>query len=88
MQGAQHRGGMPMGAGALDGETGRRRQPLVVALEHGAQGFDLSWRPVGEIGQGALAGAGPLAPALAQEDGGARLAIGDGLYIHGNYITY
>jgi hypothetical protein len=42
---------------------------------------------VGEIGQGALVGFAACAPALAEEDGGWGVAIGDGFDVHGSYYT-
>src|SRR5262249_48421585 len=86
-QGAQHRGDMTMGAGAVGGGGGGGSEGGEVAAEHGAQGVYLGWGPVGEIGEGPLAGAEAFAPALAQEDGGARVAVGDRLDIHGHMIA-
>jgi hypothetical protein len=51
-----------MGTGALDAEARCRRQRLVVTLEHRPQRLDLGGGPVGEIRQGALAGAAAFAP--------------------------
>ena len=56
-----------------------------LVFEHAAQSLELGRGPVGEIGQGAFAYALALAPAFAQQDGGARVAVGDGLDIHGNH---
>src|SRR5216683_2115311 len=47
--------------------------------QQAAQGFDFVWGPVGEVGQSALAGFAAFAPAFAEEDGGGRVAIGDGM---------
>ena len=59
----------------------RRDQGLVA--QQAAQGFDFLLGPVGEVGQGALAGLGALASAFAQEDGGRGVAVGDDIDIHG-----
>ncbi len=42
-------------------------------------------RPAGEFGEGPLADALSLAPALPEEAGGVRIAVRDGLDLHGNY---
>jgi hypothetical protein len=41
-------------------------------------------RPIGEVGQGALADTTALTPALSQQDGGRRIPVGDGLDVRGN----
>src|SRR5260370_38778153 len=43
---------------------------------------------MGEVGEGPFAGAAAFAPALAQEHGGARVAVGHGVDIHGNTLSY
>ena len=48
---------------ALGGDDG-------AAFEHAAQAFDVSWRPVGEVAQGAFTDLALVAVALAQQDGG------------------
>ena len=52
------------------------------ALEHAAQAFDVSGRPVGEVAQRAFADLAVLAVALAQQDGGRRVPVRDGFDIH------
>ncbi len=42
----------------------------------------------GEVGQGALAGFVAFPPALAEEDGGRGVAVGDGLDVHGSYYEH
>jgi hypothetical protein len=56
--------------------------------EEATQGLDSRLRPVGAIGQGALAGLRALAPALAEEDGGRAVAVGDGFDVQGTYCSY
>src|ERR1035437_8278193 len=51
-----------------------------------AEGINLLFGPVGEVGQGALEGLRAFAPTLAEEDGGRGAAIGDGLDVHGSII--
>ena len=58
-----------------------------LVAEELAEGVDLGGRPGGEVGEGALADLGALAPAFAEEDGGRGVAIGDGLHVHGNKRT-
>ena len=53
------------------------------ALEDGAQALDMGGVPGGEVEQGALMDLAVLAPAFAQQDGGGRGAVGDGLNVHG-----
>ena len=43
----------------------------------------LSCGPVGEVGQGALAGFLALAEGLAEEDGGRGVAVGNDVDVHG-----
>ena len=79
----QDRLDVPVGQRAFDceGVTGGD-QGLV--LEGASQALDFVCGPIGEIGEGALADFFAVAPAFAQEDGGAGVTIGDGLDIHGN----
>ena len=44
-------------------------------------------RPIGEVGQGGLAGLAAFAPAFAQEDGGWGIAVGDGFDVHGSHYA-
>jgi hypothetical protein len=55
-------------------------------LQQAAEGINLLFGPVGEVGQGALEGLRAFAPTLAEEDGGRGAAIGDGLDVHGSII--
>jgi hypothetical protein len=58
------------------------------AFEDTAEGVDLGSRPSGEIGEGAFDNLAAAAEALAEEDGGRRVAVGDGLNVHGYNIAY
>jgi hypothetical protein len=74
------RQGAADGQGFLAGWQGR------AALEQAAQTLDqLGW-PVGQVEQGALFDLAGLAVGLAQQDGGRRGAVGDGLDAHGRTI--
>jgi hypothetical protein len=75
-----------VGQGLLSTEQILGRDQSFVA-QQAAQGFDFARGPIGEVGQSALAGSAALAPALAEEDGGGRVAIGDGFDVHGIYYT-
>jgi hypothetical protein len=70
-----------VGAGALDAEAGGRRQQLVVTLEHRAQRLELGAGPAGERVR--LRVRRP-----SQKDGGARVAVGHGLDVHGSMLSY
>ena len=63
--------------GVLGGEE-------LLALQDPTKRLDLLCGPVGEVRQGFLAHPFALAPALAKEDRGARVAVGDSLDVHGN----
>ena len=47
-------------------------------FEHAPEALDLVLGPMGEIGQGAFMDLFTLTAAFAQEDGGGRVAVGDG----------
>ena len=72
-----------VGERLLRGEQVLGRNQRLIA-QHAAQGFDLVLGPIGEVGQGALAGFLALAPAFAQEDGGRGVAVGDDVDVHAN----
>ena len=55
--------------------------------QQATEALDFLWRPGGKVGQGALAGFVALAPALAEEDGGRGVAVGDDGDIHANVIS-
>ena len=52
------------------------------ALQDGAQGIDFGWGPVGEIGDGAVVDLAVLAEALAEEDSGRGVAVGNDGDVH------
>ncbi len=81
--GTQYRLHMTVGGGALDGEDPARTDESLAA-QHLAKRFDLGRGPIGKVGEGALADPLPLAPGLAQQDGGRGAAIGNVLNVHGN----
>ena len=80
---AEHGGDGPMRQRALDGEGLLARRQHDAALEHAAQTLDVLGRPVGEVEQRALPDGSAVPIALAQQDGGRRAAVGDGLDVHG-----
>ena len=81
---AEDGGDMAVGVGAEDvdgvGGSGERG----AALEQDLEAVDQGGRPLGEVGEGAFADLAALAEGLAQEDGGRRVAVGDGLDVHGH----
>jgi hypothetical protein len=56
-----------------------------LALEEASEGLDFFLGPMGEVGEGFLDDASALALALAEEDGGWGVPVGDRLDVHGNY---
>ena len=87
LDGAQRRGGMAVRQGALNLEG--FRQPLNggSALEQHAQALDHFGGPFRQVGQGAFFDCAAFAPAFAQKDGRRRVAVRDGINIHGNYYS-
>src|SRR5262245_17482701 len=74
---------MAVRTGADDVEGTRQRgADGGIALQHGPQRIDFSGWPVGEIGDGAVVDFAVFAEALAEEDSGRGVAIGDNGYIH------
>ena len=57
-------------------------------FEHAPEALDLVLGPMGEIGQGAFMDLFTLTAAFAQEDGGGRVAVGDGFDVHGTMISH
>jgi hypothetical protein len=53
------------------------------ALEDAAQALDIRHGPVGEVAEGSLPDLAVVAIALAQQDGGGRVPVGDGFDTHG-----
>ena len=83
----EHGGDMAVGLRADDVEGVVEAGHRGAAFEQHAQALDQRRGPFGEVGQGAFPDLAPLAPAFAQEDGGRRVAVGDGFDVHGNYST-
>jgi hypothetical protein len=81
--GGEHGGDMAVGQRAGDGKGGWEiRETDVVAMQNLAEGFDFIDGPMGEIGDGAVVDLAVFAEALAEEDGGRGVAIGDGSDVH------
>src|SRR3984957_4469319 len=78
---------MAVGQSFLGGEQILGRDEGFVA-QQAAEGLDFFLGPIGEVGQGALAGFVAFPPALAEEDGGRGVAVGDGFDVHGSYYAY
>ena len=55
---------------------------IELAAKGATEGFDARRIPVGEIGEGAIFDFAVFAVGLTKEDGGRRLAIGDGGDVH------
>src|SRR5208282_438208 len=68
---------------AGDGEGLAIRRDNGAALEHAAQTLNMRLGPIGEVAEGALPYLAVFAVALAQQDGGRRVPVGDGFDIHG-----
>ena len=74
---------MAVGQGAFDDNCVLTGRQCGAALEQRAQAFDERGRPVTEVEQGALLDLAVDAIALAQEDSGRGIAVGNGLDVHG-----
>ena len=74
---------MAVGLGAHDVEGIMEGGDGEAALEQDAQAFDEVSGPFGEVGEGAFFDLAVLAVGLAEQDGGGRGAVGDGLDVHG-----
>ena len=84
----QHRFDVTVGPRTLNRERILRGDQRLV-LEYPAQGSHLLCRPVGKVRQRTLAHFLALAPAFAQQDGGAGAPVRDDFDVHGNmYTTY
>src|SRR3954469_17313735 len=82
-RGAEGGGDVAMRQGALDADGVLAGWDDGATLEDGAQALDMGGVPGGEVEQGPLVDLAVLAPAFAQQDGGGRGAVGDGLDVHG-----
>ena len=80
---AERGGYVAVRRGAGDGEGRGVGEDDDAPFEHAAQTFDVGARLVGEVAQGALTDLANLTVVLAQEDGGRRVPVGNGLDIHG-----
>jgi hypothetical protein len=78
---------MAVGQRALDRDGLLAGRQHGATLEQGAQTFDQGRRPVAEIEQRAFLDLVAVAIALAQQDGGGRIAVGDGFDIHGQFVS-
>src|SRR6516162_8999239 len=81
-----HRLHMAVGESFLCGEQVQWRDERLVAQE-ATEGFDFFFRPIGEIGQGALASFPSFAPGLAEEDRRRGVTVGDDVDVHGFHIS-
>ena len=79
----EHGGDMAVRKGALDVE-GVLAPDQGLVSQHPPQGVDFLRGPLGEVGQGAFLDFAVFAPALAQENSGRRVSVGDRFDIHGN----
>ena len=85
--GAERGGDMAVRQGAGDGEGVALGGDDGAAFEHAAQPFDVGGGPVGQVAEGALPDLAALAIALAQQDRGGRVPVGDGFDIHGGSMS-
>ena len=86
--GAECRGDVAVRQAADDGEGVSLGGDDGAALEHAAQPFDVSGRPVRQVAQSALTDLATLAIALAQQDGRGRVPVGNGFDIHDQAWSY
>ena len=77
-----HGGDVAVGLGAHDVEGIVEGGDGEAALEQDAQALDEVCGPLGEVGEGAFFDLAVLAVGLAEQDGGGRGAVGDGLDVH------
>ena len=84
---------MAMREGTGDGEGSRQRESRrrnktgnSGAFEDKAEGFDLLRGPMREVGDGAVFDFAVEAEGFTEEDGGGRVAVGDGGHIHDHII--
>src|ERR1700741_4230363 len=71
------------GRGAINVLSRRQHAP---ALEHATQAFNVVWRPIAQIEQGPLLDLVTDPIALAQQDGGRRVTVGNGFDVHGRCL--
>jgi hypothetical protein len=83
LQGAEDGGDVAMGTRADDVECmGQGSADGSGSLQNGAEGVDLSLRPMGEVGESAVVDFAVETEAFAEEDGGRGFAIGYGGNVH------
>ena len=65
-------------------ERGRFGKPrlIEIAAQSAPEGLDARRRLLGEIGEGAIFDFAPFAEGFPEEDGGGRVAVGDGGDVH------
>src|SRR6185295_10312245 len=85
-QRAQHRRDMAVRQRAAHDDAFLIDRRHLAALEQGAQPFDDLGRPIGQVGDGALLDLVGVAIALAQQDRGRRISVGDRFDIHGTTV--
>ncbi len=78
----EHRGDMAVRQRAGDLEALGFERHKSLPSEHPSKALDLGLRPVRDVGEGARLDLAPLAIALAQEDGGRRIAVWDARDVH------
>jgi hypothetical protein len=66
---------------------GQRWTEIGVAFEHLLERCDFLGGPVGEVGESAVFDSRSLAPGLAQQDGGVRLAVGHAGDVHADMVA-
>ena len=81
--GPECRRDMAVRQGADDGEGVAFGGYDGAAPEHAAQPFDVGGEPIGEIAQGPFTNLAAFAIALAKQNGGRRVPVGDRFDIHG-----
>jgi hypothetical protein len=79
---AESGGDVAVGQAAGDGKGVVLGRDDGAPLEHAAQAFDVRGGPVGEVAKRAFADFALVAIALAQQDGGRRVPVRDGIDIH------
>src|SRR6267378_2330017 len=61
---------------------------IKIAAQSAAERLDTSGIPMGEIGEGAIFHFALFAEGLAEEDGGGRIAVGDGGDVHTYFLSH
>jgi hypothetical protein len=88
LESAEDSGDMAVRAGADDVESLRERgADGSGAFQDGAEGVELSGRPMGNVGEGTVADFAVKPKGLAEENGGRGVAVGDGGYVHAYILS-